>query len=222
MSSSTVLVEKHKCPQCGKAVIHLAKHIKNMHGYNIPPEVQAPKVLEPVVEKEAQTPPLPLVEAAAPAKTPPLPLVEAAVKPSFAAAAAAHCPPMPPPLPPGPPPSWECLPKKVDKSVDAMRVVQNIFKYSIRACAGRKSEWFLLVSVWLAQPERFQITPVHTSPTNSRPRITVTVFQDEAHTRYSLYHIHMSMSAFAIASYIEGCDSGTTYKLVELMAQSPC
>jgi len=218
MSSSTVLVEKHKCAQCGKAVIHLAKHIRNMH----PPVVEAPKVLEPVVEKEAQTPPLPLVEAAAPAKTPPLPLVEAAVKPSFAAAAAAYCPPMPPPLPPGPPPSWECLPKKIDKTVDALRIVQNMFRYTIRACAGRKSEWMLLVSVWFAQPERFQITPVHTSPTDPRSRITVTVFQDETQARYSLYHFYMNPSAFAKVACIEGSDSGVTYKLVECLAQSPC
>lgn len=210
MSSSTVLVEKHKCPQCGKAVIHLARHIKNMH----PPVVEAPKVLEPVVAaavavKEAQTPPLPLVAVVA-------------EKPSFAAAAAAHCPPMLPPLPPGPPPSWECLPKKVDKTIDALRIVQNMFQYHMRACAGRKSEWMMLVSVWLAQPERFQISSVHISASDPRSRITVTVFQDKTQTRYSLYHLYLNPSAFAKVTCIEGSDSGITYTLVECLAHAPC
>jgi hypothetical protein len=102
-----------------------------------------------------------------------------------------------------------------EKTLDLERLMKNILKHWIPSVPGRKSEWALLCHLWESAPERFQIKKQHISAMNPLPRVTVTIYRDHKRVSYSQYHVYMDPSAFAQVLYIEGLDSGESYRLVE-------
>lgn len=204
----SVSIEKVKqsCPHCEKKVLHLKQHIKNMH--TVLPS--APPLPPPTVDLLAAPEPEPIV-VAAPAPPP--------EKETFAAVAAKVIPPMVAYTRPIMPPLFRQPVEKNIANVDSVRVVNNIFKFGNRANPGKRSEWMLLVALWLDTPERFQITKPHIGAGNTVPRITMTVWRDELRENYCQYHIYMNPSAFAIATHIDGHDSGVSYRLIEFMSK---
>lgn len=198
--------EKQSCPHCAKKVIHLKQHIRNMHAVAPPP----PPTPEPELVV-VEIVPEPVIVALPPSPPP--------EKETFAAVAAKVTPPLVAYTPPMFPLYRAPVPGRDSSSVDATRVVNNLFKFTYGACPGRKAEWMLLVALWKDTPERFQISKQHISAGNTVPRITVTVWRDEAHISYAQYHIYMNPSAFATATHIDGHESGISYRLVEFMGK---
>jgi hypothetical protein len=219
MSTPVVEKEKQACPHCGKKVLHMKQHVRNMHSVAPPlPPLPPPTVdlLEPEPEPELlvveKTPePVVVPEEQTPPPSPP------PEKETFASVAAK----VPPPIVVWKPLAYVFKPglfaKGENSVIDASRVVNNVFKFVTAALPGRKSEWGLLTSLWQDTPARFQISRVHSTGLDPRPRITITVWRDTSRTTFSIYHIFMNQSAFAKASHVEGLDCGVPYRIVEFV-----
>jgi len=229
-----VTVEKAVCPECGKHIMHLKAHMKRNHPVVKPKEavpdltidllapspeqlsIPAP-VEKPIVAPEPELP--------EPVALPPTPPPTPKARPSFAAVAASNSSSssaftavLPYKLPKRLSPLT--LPSITgERALDLDRLMKNVLKHWIPAAPGRKSEWALLCHLWESAPGRFQIKKQHISAGNPNPRVTVTIYRDHKCISYSQYHIYMDPSAFAQVLYIEGLDSGESYRLIEFFGK---
>jgi len=225
-----VTVEKAECPQCGKHIMHLKAHMKRNHPVEKPKEA-APveKPIEKPIVAPPVAPPSPEPELPEPVALPPTPPPSLKPKPSFAAvvttvASNSSCSSAFTAILPYNAPkrlSPLTLPSMaVKRTLDYDRLMKNVFRHkNVCRSHGRKSEWALLCHLWQSAPEKFQVSDQHSTPSNPHPRVTVTIYRDHAHVIYSQYHIYMDPSAFAQALYVEGHDSGESYRVVEFIGK---
>jgi len=225
VETTAITVQKKTCPECGKKIIHLAHHVRRNH--------PKPKVVEsipdPVIELEISAPPTPALSTPPPSPpplTPTPPPPAPIIKPTFATVAATNSDTPTPPPPasaftvvtykPKKPASPSTLP--YTKVLDEKRVVRNVLKPHYTAMKGRKTEWNLLTQLWNIDPDLFQISKQHSTPSNPDSRITITIYKDQTHMKYSQYHLYLNPAAFGQVLYIDGNDCGESYKLIDFRA----
>jgi hypothetical protein len=97
----------------------------------------------------------------------------------------------------------------------AVDIFHRILGFHLNSVPDRQTEWKLLRTAWLTRPHQFEVSAIHSSPSDHRNRITVAYFPEYSdRNHYCLYHVYLSTVRRGQVTHIEGAGTGRTSYLI--------